>query len=125
MSPLKFALLVLLLSLCAIVDASAHDSWISSNQWRNSAGQWCCGKGDCGVVLEPEKAIETGPDGYHIDGKVQLDGADDAGNVSANTFGVQAHIPYANKLPSPDGHYWYCKSWNNEPRCFFAPTPTY
>ena len=30
--------------------AFAHDSWISAGGYRNVAGEWCCGLGDCFVV---------------------------------------------------------------------------
>jgi hypothetical protein len=102
--------------------AAAHDSWISHNQWHNPAGEWCCGTGDCGQVLDPEHAVSTGPDGYHVNGQVQIDGASPEGNT---TVTVHTAIPYSQKLPSPDGQFWYCKRPDGTPRCFFAPLPTY
>lgn len=112
----------LLVCVLFVTLAFAHDSWISNNQWRNTAGQWCCGTGDCGIVQDPENSVTTVPGGYHVNGRVQIDGTVPNGNV---TFPVDANIPYNERLPSPDGKYWYCKGWDNTPRCFFAPTPTY
>jgi hypothetical protein len=100
--------------------AAAHDSRTSHNQWHNPAGEWCCGTGDCGQVLDPEHAVSAAPDGYHINGQVQIDGS--SGN---ETVTVHAAIPYSQKLPSPDGQYWYCKRADGTPRCFFAPVPSY
>ena len=102
--------------------ASAHDSWISAHQWRSPAGEYCCGTGDCGQVVDPERAVTTSADGYHINGKVLIDGWSPEGN---QVVGVDATIPYSQKLPSPDGKYWFCKRADGTPRCFFAPVPTY
>jgi hypothetical protein len=102
--------------------AAAHDLWINHGQWRNPQGQWCCGEGDWGVVLDPEKSVTTIPGGYHVHGAVQIDGYSPEGN---STVAVDATIPYSQRLPSPDGQYWLYKQPDNTPRCFFAPTPTY
>ena len=47
-------------------DTSAHDSWIYGGGYRNAAGEWCCGEGDCFVIL-PEQ-VKMGGDGYLIFG---------------------------------------------------------
>lgn len=108
-------------SLLIATPASAHDSWISHGQWKSPAGEWCCGTGDCGQVLDPDNALSTGPDGYHVKGTVLIDGWSPEGN---QVVGVNTTIPYSQRLPSPDGKYWFCKRPDGTPRCFFA-LPTY
>jgi hypothetical protein len=81
--------------------AIAHDSWISRGQYRNPAGEWCCGEGDCFAV--PATSVMTTGQGYQL-------------------FGVET-VPYKETLPSPDGGYWRCKRPDGTRRCFFAPPP--
>lgn len=92
--------LVLLLTLFAFA-ALAHDSWISRGQYKNPAGEWCCGEGDCFQV--PGENVSIAADGYRL-------------------FGTET-IPYSQALPSPDGAFWRCKRPDGSPRCFFAPKP--
>jgi hypothetical protein len=81
--------------------ALAHDSWISSGGFRNIAGEWCCGLGDCSVV--PPENVQMSSAGYHmVDGEI---------------------IPFKEAQPSPDGAYWRCKRPDGTRRCFFAPPP--
>jgi hypothetical protein len=83
------------------VPAFAHDSWISREQRRNGAGEWCCGEGDCSVV--PSNQVTTGSVGYRL-------------------FGAET-VPYTEAQPSPDGAFWRCKRPDGSRRCFFAPPP--
>jgi hypothetical protein len=81
--------------------AFAHDSWISRGKFRNAAGEWCCGEGDCFVV--PGEQIHFTPAGYRLlDSEI---------------------VPYSEAQPSPDGSYWRCKRPDGSRRCFFAPVP--
>ncbi|MGE0062073.1 MAG: hypothetical protein AB7T86_08340 [Xanthobacteraceae bacterium] len=77
----------------------AHDSWINRGGFKNTAGEWCCGEGDCFVV--PGKNVSIAKGGYTL-------------------FGTEV-IPFNQALPSPDGAYWRCKRPDGSPRCFFAP----
>jgi hypothetical protein len=46
--------------------AYAHDSWISRGGLRNTAGEWCCGEGDCFVV--PSTSVHPNGVGYVLFG---------------------------------------------------------
>lgn len=78
----------------------AHDSWISRGSFKNTAGEWCCGEGDCFVV----QGVTTSSSGYVLPG---------IGEV----------VPFSEAMPSPDGAYWRCKRPDGSRRCFFAPPP--
>ena len=93
-------LLVLILTLFAFT-ALAHESWISKGGFKNPAGEWCCGEGDCFVV--PGQNVSIAHNGYKL-------------------FGVEV-IPFHQTLPSPDGAFWRCKRPDGSPRCFFEPPP--
>lgn len=111
LSELGFGLAILLLlglGFCAV--ALAHDSWISRGGHRNSAGEWCCGEGDC-VVIAPGRVVVTAA-GYAIVGP------------TAGASGMPAEVvPFSEAQPSPDGAYWRCKRADGSRRCFFAPPP--
>lgn len=92
--------------------AHGHDSWISTGGYRNAAGEWCCGLGDC-FVLPPRQVTERS-DGYHLWLDQIVDGAE------RRTFEI---VPYAESQPSPDGAFWRCKRPDGTRRCFFAPPP--
>jgi hypothetical protein len=90
-------------ALVAVVsDALAHDTWINRGGYRNPAGEWCCGVGDCFVV--PSEEVKLLGDGYLI-------------------FGAEK-IPFPEAQPSPDGAFWRCKRPDGTRRCFFAPPPS-
>jgi len=82
--------------------ASAHDSWINQGGYRNTAGEWCCGEGDC----------------FEQHG-VQ--------NVTLPTVGYRLpsgeFVPLNETQPSPDGKFWRCKRPDGTRRCFFRPYP--
>jgi hypothetical protein len=94
--------LVVLTLLFIGTDISAHDNWISRGGHRNSAGEWCCGTGDCFVV--PSESVRLMSDGYHLFGNVET-------------------VPLSEAQPSPDGAFWRCKRPDGTRRCFFAPPP--
>lgn len=87
------------LLLMGIGAAEAHEHWINRGGFKNSAGEWCCGEGDCHKVL----VIELG--GYWV--------VVDGGKV----------IRKGTELPSLDGEFWLCLKPDGTPRCFFAPPP--
>lgn len=106
--------LLALIFCVAAVPAMAHDSWISRGALRNSAGEWCCGAGDC-AVMDPDTVGFTSR-GYEIDGWGTISGT-----------GEREHykeiVPAGEAQPSPDGAYWRCKRPDGSRRCFFAPPP--
>ncbi len=92
-------LLDMLIAVFALLSGRAHphDLWISHEERKNAAGEWCCGTGDCFIV---EGVTET-PSGYHLpDGEV---------------------VPLGETQPSPDGAFWRCRRPDGSRRCFFAP----
>ena len=95
-------LLVLLPALASTTVTFAHDSWISRGGLRNTAGEWCCGEGDCFVV--PGKSVSMNGGGYTL-------------------FGTET-VPFSEAQPSPDGAFWRCKRPDGSRRCFFAPPPS-
>jgi hypothetical protein len=81
---------------------NAHDLWINQGGYRNTAGEWCCGSGDCFVV--PKDDVSTSGAGYILRGYGEV-------------------VPYNETQPSPDGAFWRCKRADGTRRCFFAPPP--
>ena len=80
--------------------ALAHDSWISRNRLKNTAGEWCCGEGDCFV----QSTVKETRAGYLLmNGEV---------------------VPYLEAQPSPDGTFVRCQRPDGSRRCFFAPPPS-
>ena len=84
--------------------ASAHDSWINRGGFRNAAGEWCCGAGDCFTI--PGEKVSVNGIGYIL-----------------REYGNEL-VPFSEAQPSPDGAYWRCKRADGSRRCFFAPPPS-
>ena len=82
--------------------AFAHDSWINRGGYKNVAGEWCCGEGDC-FALPGSQVSETAA-GYEL-------------------LGYGETVPFREVQPSPDGAFWRCKRPDGSRRCFFAPPP--
>jgi hypothetical protein len=101
--PLLLCPLLLVATLLVTTVALAHDSWISRGAFRNTAGEWCCGEGDCSVV--PADDVHIAASGYLLHGTET--------------------VPFSEAQPSPDGAYWRCKRPDGSRRCFFAPPQTY
>lgn len=80
-------------------NAIAHDSWISREERKNAAGEWCCGDGDCAIV----DGVKETAEGYLLP----------SGEL----------VPFSEAQPSPDGAFWRCKRFDGSRRCFFAPPP--
>jgi hypothetical protein len=80
--------------------AAAHESWISRGQFKNGAGEWCCGEGDCFII----HGVTTNASGYVLSDPAEI-------------------VPCHEAQPSPDGAYWRCKRPDGSRRCFFAPPP--
>ncbi len=117
-----------LIALLLLISPSpAHDSWISRERMMNPITlDWCCGRGDCGVVMPAPKATAAG---WAIHGEEILD-------LDGRRIRVDEVVPYGETLPSPDGHFYRCHTvgrdyeaggnpdeylWDGERRCFFAP----
>lgn len=99
----------------------AHELWISRNNYRNPAGEWCCGAEDCGVVSAD--AVKPVKGGYSLRGPVTYGVGVTGNEADGPTRSEQLNevVPYSQALPSPDGAYWRCKRPDGSPRCFFAP----
>jgi hypothetical protein len=83
----------------------AHDSWISNDGLKNPATEeWCCGRGDCGIVMPTPKVTAVG---WVIHGDVIID-------ISGRRIRVDEVIPYNEVLPSPDGYFWRCHTVEND-----------
>jgi hypothetical protein len=93
----------LLLAQCLLLDsgALAHDSWISRGGLRNTAGEWCCGDGDCPALNYTPRVTTSG---YQLQN----------GEV----------VPFSEAQPSPDGSFVRCHRPDGSRRCFFAPPTT-
>ena len=107
-------------------NSHAHDSWINESAQRNSAGEWCCGKMDCGVLSK--NSVTPVPGGYVIHGSMYVAEA-------KKSYPVHEFVPNAEAQPSPDGAYWRCAVYleateydkavepGGKRRCFFFPPP--
>jgi hypothetical protein len=96
---LGFAVIV---SLTIVSPALTHDHWINHGAFRNAAGEWCCGEGDCFSLASD--TVSLNGQGYIL-------------------HGLNEFVPFAEAQPSPDGAYWRCKRPDGTRRCFFAPPP--
>lgn len=96
-----FALSLLAPALLTASMALAHDNWISRGGLRNTAGEWCCGDGDCPALNYTPRITASG---YQLqDGEV---------------------VPFSEAQPSPDGSFVRCHRPDGSRRCFFAPPTT-
>ena len=84
-----------------LMEIAGEDSF-RIRSYRNGAGEWCCGAGDCFVI--PSDQVTMTGDGYMI-------------------LGVE-RVPFMEAQPSPDGAFWRCKRPDGSRRCFFAPPPS-
>lgn len=108
-------IMILATLLCFIAPASAHDQaqWIQDGNYKNSAGELCCGLRDCAEL--PDGSVTVTTQGYHV--------------RLVNTFErreivtLDEVVPFSEAQPSPDGKYWRCQ-WGGERKCFFAPPPS-
>lgn len=97
-----------------VTPARGHDSWISSGQLRNQAGEWCCGVGDCGIF--DDGAVRPAVGGYAIDGFETIEG------TAARVY-VKETVPQSEVMPSQNGRFVRCHHPDGNRRCFFAPPP--
>ena len=97
--PLRPAHAALILAALLPAPLCAHDSWISRGGLHNSAGEWCCGEGDCFVTLAQHVTLPA--PGYRL---------------PSGEFIHESDTQF-----SPDGQFWRCRRPDGSPRCFFAP----
>jgi hypothetical protein len=88
------------LAMASLALAHGDADWIMRGQYRNQAGEWCCGEGDCFVVTGVRPVSLPAP-GYRLP--------------------TGEFVPQAEAQPSPDGQYWRCRRPDGSRRCFFAP----
>jgi len=105
----------------SVAPVFAHELWISRNNYKNPAGEWCCGAEDCGFVSSD--AVKAIKGGYSLRGPVTYGMGVTGNEADGPTHSEQLNevVPYSQALPSPDGAYWRCKRPDGSPRCFFAP----
>lgn len=84
--------------------AKAHGpaEWIQRGNYKNAAGELCCGERDCAELATGDVAITAA--GYFV-------------------VSIRETVPFSEAQPSPDGHYWRCQ-WGGTRKCFFAPPPS-
>lgn len=109
--------LVFIALLLVISPAFAHDAWISKGGLKNPAGEWCCGEGDCGVLVSGRPVALPG--GWHVVATFRVTLA----NGTSFDVRVDEVVPYSETQPSPDGMFWRCHRPDKTRRCFFAPPP--
>ena len=97
-------------------DTSAHDTWIYGGGYRNAAGEWCCGEGDCALMSPGSVALTSR--GYEIRGVGTINQGE-----SSRYERYDELVPQSEAQPSPDGAFWRCKRPDGTRRCFFAPPP--
>ena len=81
--------------------AYAHGpaEWIQRGNFKNAAGELCCGERDCFELTEADVRITAA--GYYV-------------------ISIKETIPFSEATPSPTGTYWRCQ-WGGSRKCFFAP----
>lgn len=111
------AILLLLMAIAVFAPyAKAHDSWISRGGLKNTAGEWCCGSYDCGVMISGKVKPVAG--GYEVDAVFRITYE---GKITDDH--VREFWPLREATPSPDGAYWRCKRPDGSRRCTFVPPP--
>lgn len=108
---MRFALAALPGAL-ALASAHAHDSWINGGGYRNGAGEWCCGMGDCFIV--PKENVGINGRAYVLT----------RGPIAGMGPTFIEEVPFSEAQPSPDGEFWRCRRPDGSRRCFFAPPPS-
>jgi hypothetical protein len=90
------------LAMLSIASAHGPAEWIQQGNYKNAAGELCCGERDCFELASGDVSITS--NGYFV-------------------HSTRENIPFHEAQPSPDGHYWRCQ-WAGARKCFFAPPPT-
>lgn len=96
------------------VKAHAHGpaEWIQRGDYKNAAGELCCGERDCFELADDD--VKVTPEGYRVTLPI---GQRAPGYIEGVNFEI---VPFDQATPSPDGKYWRCQ-WAGERKCFFAP----
>ena len=84
--------------------AYAHGpaEWIQRGDYKNAAGELCCGERDCAELASADVSVTA--TGYFV-------------------ASIRETVPFSEAQPSPDGRYWRCQ-WGGARKCFFAPPPS-
>ena len=99
---LKLLVLTLALTACS-QPSKAHDAFISQQNLRNAAGEWCCSEVDCKELNYTPKPVEGG---------VEL--------REGNEF-----IPMKEIMPLSPSAWWICRRPDGTRRCVFSPPNSY
>lgn len=93
--------LVGLAAVAMLTIAHAHGpaQWIQSGNYKNAAGELCCGERDCSELTDADVKVTSS--GYYV-------------------VSIKETIPFSEAPPSPTGTYWRCQ-WGGSRKCFFAP----
>jgi hypothetical protein len=92
---------------CITQHAFGHDSWVNAGNYKNKAGEWCCGDYDCKGYTQTQSTDK---------GWIISDG------------GKDEFIPYdaaetIDKVVPPDGGVTICRRPDGSPRCVFGLKP--
>jgi hypothetical protein len=93
---------VLVTATLSLAGAHGPAEWIQRGNYRNAAGELCCGERDCFELSGEDISITEA--GYFVKS-------------------IRETVPFSEALPSPDGNYWRCQ-WGGSRKCFFAPPPS-
>jgi hypothetical protein len=87
------------LALFSLAQAHGPAEWIQRDNYKNAAGELCCGERDCFELSDADVKVTSA--GYFVVSTKEL-------------------IPFHEATPSPTGTYWRCY-WGGKRKCFFAP----
>lgn len=94
-----FVCLVVFILMQSAARAHGPAEWIQRGQYKNGAGELCCGERDCFELADADVKITSA--GYFV-------------------IPTKETIPFDQATPSIDGKYWRCQ-WGGARKCFFAP----
>lgn len=89
-------------TMLSLANAHGPAQWINDGNYKNAAGELCCGEQDCAELASSDVSITA--NGYFV-------------------ISIRETVPFNEAQPSPDGHYWRCQ-WGGARKCFFAPPPS-
>jgi hypothetical protein len=95
--PTATSLAVLLM--LSLAHAHGPAEWIQHGNYKNAAGELCCGERDCFELANADVKITSS--GYLV-------------------LSLKELVPFNEATPSPTGTYWHCH-WGGKRKCFFAP----
>ncbi len=96
-----YALVLVVFFTCLVPAAHSHDtSWVSKGNYKNAAGEWCCGTYDCKAYNN----VSTNALGWIVEGEM---------------------VPFdeAMQVSPPDGQLTICRRPDGSRRCSFGLKP--